>query len=104
MAAARAKRAARGAGARPQPTFVRFLDLGMGDQVVEDVGAPDGVDVVLGPGAELVLDLALLDHFESRGCVRPAAHSRGLDCPWRQSRHPLDGRQHRRGPGSRRQP
>jgi hypothetical protein len=37
--------------------LVRLLDLGVGDQVVEEVGAADGMDVLVRLGAQLVLDL-----------------------------------------------
>ena len=47
---------ARGAG--PILSMIPHPDLGVDDQVVEEVGAADGVDVLVGLGTEFVLDLA----------------------------------------------
>ena len=55
------KRAARLALAQEgavQVAVVGRRDLGVRDQVVEEVGAADRVDVLIGLGAQLVLDLA----------------------------------------------
>jgi hypothetical protein len=41
-----------------QVALICLLDLGVGDQVVEEVGAADGVDVLVRLRPELVLDLA----------------------------------------------
>jgi hypothetical protein len=64
---------ARGAG--PILSMIPHPDLGVGDQVVEEVGAADGVDVLVPLRAEFVLDLApdvvtlLLDHAGCRAGV-----------------------------------
>ena len=59
-----------------QVAVISLRDLGMGDQVIEEIRAAHGVDVLIRLGAELVLDLApdvvalLLDAGRRAGVVK----------------------------------